>query len=88
MSVNEQKTAVAISGVQKIKLSGAEKYFHSKAAMDVAMQYRQFYLKFDYMMNEKTLKKIYEALTFGDPKQRTLRALYTSAYVDYMKEKA
>ena len=61
-------------------------YFNTKEAMEVAMAYKKFYIASDYMMTESILKKMYEALMFGDPKRRTLRALYTQAYVDYMKE--
>ena len=63
-----------------------ERYFTSKHTMEVAMQYRKFYIKSDYMISDKVCKKMYEALICGDPKQRTLRALYTTAYVDYMKD--
>ena len=63
-----------------------EQHFFNQTSMDVAMKYRDFYVKSDYMMTDKILKKMYEALLFGDPKQRTLRALYTEAYVDYMKD--
>lgn len=62
-----------------------ERYFNSAESMEVAMNYRAFYVKSDYMMSDKIVKKMYEALQYGDPKQRTLRALYTEAYVDYMK---
>lgn len=63
-----------------------ERYFTTPHTMEVAMKYRAFYVKSDYMITDKVCKKMYEALQFGDPKQRTLRALYTTAYVDYMKE--
>lgn len=63
-----------------------ERYFTTAESMHVAMQYRAFYVKSDYMMSDKICKKMYETLCCGDPKQRTLRALYTVAYVDYMKD--
>lgn len=72
--------------VKEMLFEHPEDYFFNRASMDVAKHYRDFYISSDYMMSDKILKKMYEALKCGDPKQRTLRALYTEAYVDYMKE--
>ena len=72
--------------IKEMLFEHPEKYFNNQETMDVAMKYREFYVKSDYMMTDRILKKMYEALIYGDPKQRTLRALYTEAYVDYMKD--
>lgn len=80
----EQKDYRAL--VKEMLFEHPENYFNNAESMDVAMKYKAFYIKSDYMMTDKVLKKIYEALVYGDPKQRTLRALYTTAYVDYMRD--
>lgn len=79
----EQKDYRAI--LKDMLFKHPERYFTNDETMDVAMKYKAFYIKSDYMMTDKICKKMYEALQYGDPKQRTLRALYTEAYVDYMK---
>ncbi len=80
----EQKDYRAL--LQDMLFKHPERYFTTEESMHVAMQYRAFYVKSDYMITDKICKKMYEALQYGDPKQRTLRALYTVAYVDYMKD--
>jgi len=80
----EQKDYRAL--LEEMLFKHPKKYFTTAETMHVAMMYRQFYVKSDYMMTDKICKKMYETLCCGDPKQRTLRALYTVAYVDYMKD--
>ena len=36
-------------------------------------------------MTQRHFKKMYEALMAGDPKKRTLRAIYTDIFTDYVK---
>lgn len=62
-----------------------ERYFLNDARREVARCYRQLYVKGFSFMNQKHFKKMYEALMAGDPKKRTLRAVYTDIFTDYVK---
>lgn len=42
-------------------------------------EWRKLYLTFKNGFTDKTYKKAYEGLIFGDPKARVLRAIYTEA---------
>lgn len=52
----------------------------------VAQQYRKLFLKVSLIASNAELKDMYEALMAGDPKQRTLRALYVKIFGRYMHE--
>lgn len=58
-------------------------YFPTKHKRAIAIRYKQLFLKAGSIMEEKELQKMYEGLLGGDPKQRTLRALYTCIYRKY-----
>lgn len=60
-----------------------EKYFTNPATRHVASQYRRFYIKNDAVMTDRHRKTMYEALIAGDPKLRSLRALFTTVYTSY-----
>ena len=62
-----------------------DRYFLNQARKDVAKSYRQLYVKGFSFMTERHFKKMYEALMAGDPKKRTLRAIYTDIFTDYVK---
>ena len=51
---------------------------------NVWKSYRYFYIKFDGIMQMYHYKRMYEAIIAGDPKLRTLRALYTGVSSDYI----
>jgi len=60
-------------------------YFTTKARKEVARSYRQLFVKGFSFMTERHYKKLYEALKAGDPKKRTLRAIYTDIFTDYVR---
>jgi predicted phosphoadenosine phosphosulfate sulfurtransferase len=62
-----------------------EKYFTNKARQDMAKSYKQLYVKGFSFMTDRHFKKMYEAMMAGDPKKRTLRAIYTDIFTDYVK---
>ena len=62
-----------------------DQYFTTKARKDMARSYKQLYVKGFSFMTERHFKKMYEAMMAGDPKKRTLRAIYTDIFTDYVK---
>lgn len=66
-----------------------EKYFTNAGTRKVALSYRKFYIKNSSMMRDKDFRTMHDALVGGDPKLRSLRALYYTvfnAYADYSRE--
>lgn len=62
------------------------KYFTTPHKMKIAKAYRALFLKASLIATEKDYKRIYEALIRGDPKMRSLRALYQTVYTGYIDE--
>lgn len=62
-----------------------EKYFTNEGTRRVADRYRKFYIKSHDVMRPRDFKHMYEAMIAGDPKLRTLRALYVTVYSAYAK---
>lgn len=62
------------------------KYFTTPLKMKIAKAYRALFLKASLVATEKDYKRIYEALIRGDPKMRSLRALYQTVYTGYIDE--
>lgn len=62
-----------------------EKYFTNAGTRKVADRYRRFYIKSHDFMRPRDFKQMYEAMNAGDPKLRTLRALYVTVYSAYAK---
>lgn len=60
-----------------------EKYFTNEPAMNVAMDYRKFFIRNADVMTDRTLRTMHDALIAGDPKRRSLRALFVSVYTDF-----
>jgi 23S rRNA-/tRNA-specific pseudouridylate synthase len=54
--------------------------------MELAKSYKKLYIKGFSFMQQKHFKKMYEAIMAGDPKKRTLRAIYTDIFTDYVKD--
>ena len=50
----------------------------------IAEQYRNFFMKVSTIATSEDYKSIYEGLISGDPKMRTLRALYQKVYSGYI----
>lgn len=59
-------------------------YFQTKHKRKIASAYRNFYLSVASFISDKDLKSLYESLMAGDPKLRSLRALYQSVYTKYV----
>ena len=59
-------------------------YFQTKHQRKIASAYRNFYLSVASFISDKDLKSLYESLMAGDPKLRSLRALYQSVYTKYV----
>lgn len=67
----------------------ADKYFTNSTTRNVAHQYRRCFTKIDGMARPRDYRKMHDALIAGDPKLRTLRALYQDvygAYAEYAKK--
>jgi predicted phosphoadenosine phosphosulfate sulfurtransferase len=62
-----------------------EEYFTTEARRAIAEDYRKLFVKSFSFMTERHFKKMYEGLRAGDPKKRTLRAIYTDIFTDYVK---
>ena len=62
------------------------RYFHTRDRMELAKSYKKLYIKGFSFMQQKHFKKMYEAIMAGDPKKRTLRAIYTDIFTDYVKD--
>lgn len=52
----------------------------------VAEKYRSFFIRISAFADEKDYKMVYEGIISGDPKMRTLRALYQRIYGRYIME--
>lgn len=65
-----------------------DKYFTNDSTRKVAYNYRRFYIKNSSMMRDRDFRTMHDALVGGDPKLRSLRALYYTvfnAYADYSR---
>lgn len=62
-----------------------EEYFTTEARRAIAEDYRKLFVKSFSFMTDRHFKKMYEGLRAGDPKKRTLRAIYTDIFTDYVK---
>ena len=60
-----------------------EKFFTNPTTRHVMQQYRRCYTKIDGMARPRDYRKMYEALKAGDPKLRTMRAIFQDVYGSY-----
>lgn len=63
-------------------------FFNTPHKREVAKQYRKLFIRMDGMARPRDYKKMYGGLVAGDPKLRTLRAIYqdiSCAYAAYAK---
>lgn len=60
--------------------------FQTKHKRYVAERYRNFFISVSAIVDNKDCKMIYESLISGDPKLRSLRALYQNIYGKYIAE--
>ena len=70
---------------KKILFDEPDNYFTNPRTKEVARSYKQLYIKGYSFMTQRHYKKMYEALMAGDPKKRSLRAIYTDVFTDYTK---
>lgn len=64
-------------------------YFNTPHKRDVARRYRNLFIRMDGMARPRDYKQLYNGLMSGDPKLRTLRAIYMTtfgAYASYAKQ--
>lgn len=59
------------------------KYFTNPTTKNVANSYRRCFIKIDGVARQKDYRKMHDALIAGDPKLRTLRALFCDVYGAY-----
>lgn len=67
-------------------LGDIPKYFTTPHKQRIAQDYRTFYLRCANIATDKECQKIYEALMKGDPKSRSLRALFQVVYGRYIDD--
>ena len=60
------------------------RYFNTEHKMKIAKAYKGLFLKSDLVATPKDYRKMYEALIRGDPKMRSLRALYQTIFAGYI----
>ncbi len=68
---------------KKILFTEAEKYFSIPSTRKTWNAYRTFFIKNSAVMTNDHFRMMHDAILAGDPKLRSLRALYTSVYKDY-----
>ena len=74
---------------RKLLFEDADKHFTNPTTRNVAHQYRRMFAKVDGMARQRDYRKMYDALIAGDPKLRTMRAVYQDvygAYAEYAKQ--
>ncbi|MGN0444230.1 MAG: phosphoadenosine phosphosulfate reductase family protein [Acutalibacteraceae bacterium] len=83
---DEQKDYKALC--KKLLFIEPEKHFTNPTTINVAKQYRKCYIKVDGLARPRDYRKMYDALVAGDPKLRSMRAIYQDvfgAYAEYAK---
>lgn len=61
-------------------LKNPGKHFHTEHQKQVAEQYRRMLIKVDGLARPRDYRKMYDALVAGDPKLRTMRAIYQDIF--------
>lgn len=75
--------------VRRMLFEDADAIFTTQDAKNVCRQYRRCFIKTDGAARQRDYRKMHDALIAGDPKLRTLRALYQdiyTAYAEYAKQ--
>lgn len=68
---------------RKMLFEEFDRHFTNDTTRRVGKQYKRAYAKIDGMALPKHYKQMHDALVAGDPKLRTLRAVYQNVYGDY-----
>lgn len=66
--------------------SNMPKYFNTPHKLKIAQNYRALFLKASLVATQHDYKRMYEALIRGDPKMRSLRALYQTIFTGYIND--
>lgn len=69
--------------VRKLLFQEADKRFTNPTTQNVAKSYKRLFTKTDGIARPRDYRKMYDALIAGDPKLRTLRAIYQDVYGHY-----
>lgn len=64
-------------------INNPQMYFDTKHKKYIAEQYRRAYIKIEGVARPKDYRKMYDGLVAGDPKMRTLRAIYQDVFCHY-----
>lgn len=75
--------------VRKMLFEDFDRHFTNDTTRRMAKQYRRCYTKVDGIARPRDYKQMHDALIAGDPKLRTLRAVYQNvygAYAEYAKQ--
>ncbi len=84
---NEKENAEKDYKVALLELfSDMDGNFPTEHKRYIAGKYRSFFIRVSAIADNKDFRAIYEGLISGDPKQRTLRALYQRIYGKYISE--
>lgn len=68
---------------KKMLFAEADKYFSIASMKKVHAAYRTFYIRNSSVMTNDNFRAMHDAIIAGDPKLRSLRALYTTVYKQY-----
>ena len=68
---------------KKMLFTEADKYFSITSMKKVHAAYRTFYIRNSSVMTNDNFRAMHDAIIAGDPKLRSLRALYTTVYKQY-----
>lgn len=74
---------------RKMLFEDFDKHFTNPTTRRVAAQYKRLYVKTDGMARPRDYRKMHDALVAGDPKMRSLRAIFQDifgAYAEYAKK--
>ena len=69
--------------VRRMLFEDFGRHFTNPTTQKVALQYKRCYTKVDGIARPKDYKQMHDALIAGDPKLRTLRAVYQNVYGSY-----
>lgn len=68
---------------KRILFEEPDKYFTNSSTKRTHSAYRTFYIKNSSVMSNDNFRTMHDAILAGDPKLRSLRALYTAVYKEY-----
>ena len=69
--------------LKEILLQRFDEYFDTPNKRRVASGYRRLFINMEGMAKPKDYKRAYDGLMSGDPKLRTLRAIYLTIFTEY-----